>query len=199
MITLNPKKLSGNWFKGYALDYHTLSSTFLGYDAFGHKVFDNKYSEIGELLYKLKYKSDKSVLNDIIEATTYFLKQEWKIVDKLDAIIPIPPANVRRAVQPVIEIAIGLNAKLKIPLYKDMLEKIRETPELKNIFEFDKRLELLQDSFSTSNLIRGKNILLFDDLFRSGATLNAATSILYGKGEVAKVYVLTLTRTRSLR
>lgn len=200
MIKLNPQKLAGNWFEGYALDYHTLSSTFLGYDAFGHKVFENNYSEIGELLYKLKYKSNKSVLNDIIEATKYFLKQEWKIIDKLDAIIPIPPSNVRRAVQPVIEIAIGLNAKLQIPLYKDILEKINETPELKNIFEFDKRLELLQDNFSaSSDLIRGKNILLFDDLFRSGATLNAATSTLYEKGEAAKIYVLTLTRTRSLR
>ena len=131
MITLNPKNLSGNWFEGYALDYHTLSSTFLGYDSFGHKVFDNKYSEIGDLLHKLKYKSDKSVLNNIIEATIYFLKHKWQIIDNLDAIISIPPSNVRRAFQPVIEIAIVLNAKLKIPLYKDILEKIRETPELK--------------------------------------------------------------------
>jgi competence protein ComFC len=200
MIKLNPKKLSGIWFEGYALDYHTLSSTFLGYDEFGHQVFETARPEIGELLYKLKYKSDKSILSDIIEATISFLEQAWKIVDILDGIIPIPPSNIRRITQPVIEIADGISAKLKIPLYKDILEKIRETPELKNIYEFDKRLELLQDSFSaSSDLIRGKNILLFDDLFRSGATLNAATTILYEKGLAARVYVLTLTRTRSLR
>jgi hypothetical protein len=121
MIKFNPQNISGNWFEGYALDFHTLTSTFLGYDEFGHPVFDTLRSEIGELLLKLKYRSDRSVLHDIIEATIYFIKHEWGIADILDAIIPIPPSNVRRVVQPVIEIADGLSTKLDIALYRDIL------------------------------------------------------------------------------
>jgi competence protein ComFC len=200
MIKFNPQKISGNWFEGYALDFHTLSSTFLGYDEFGHPVFDTLRSEIGELLLKLKYRSDRSVLHDIIEATIYFIKQEWGIADILDAIIPIPPSNVRRIVQPVIEIADGLSTKLNIALYRDILRKVRETPELKDIYDYHERLKLLQNNLSVANnIIGGKNILVFDDLFRSGATLNAATKVLYEEGKVARIYVLILTKTRSLR
>ena len=30
MINVSPIKLSGNWFEGFALDLHTISSEFLG-------------------------------------------------------------------------------------------------------------------------------------------------------------------------
>ncbi|MFL5384242.1 MAG: hypothetical protein ACJ8GN_17105 [Longimicrobiaceae bacterium] len=42
-------------------------------------------------------------------------------------------------------------------------------------------------------------MLVFDDLFRSGETLNEITHTLMEQGKVDRVYVLTLTRTRSLR
>jgi competence protein ComFC len=200
MIKFNPQKISGNWFEGYALDFHTLSSTFLGYDEFGHAVFDTLRSEIGELLLKLKYRADRSVLHAIIEATIYFIKQEWGIADILDAIIPIPPSNIRRVVQPVMEIADELSTNLDIALYRDVLIKVIETPELKDIYGYHERLKLLQNTFSVANnIIEGKNILVFDDLFRSRATLNAATKVLNEEGKVARIYVLTLTKTRSLR
>lgn len=40
-------------------------------------------------------------------------------------------------------------------------------------------------------------VLLFDDLYRSGVTMNAVSSLLYEKGGVAHVSALTITRTRS--
>ncbi len=45
--------------------------------------------------------------------------------------------------------------------------------------------------------IRGRRVLLFDDLFRSGATMNAITGVLYDQGQAQDVHALTLTRTRS--
>jgi len=44
---------------------------------------------------------------------------------------------------------------------------------------------------------QGKNMLLFDDLFRSGSTLNAITDLLMGTRKAASVPVLTITKTRS--
>ena len=87
---------------------------------------------------------------------------------------------------------------LQVPLYEGFLIKVKETPELKNVYEYQKRLELLKDAFAAKNLsLKGKNVLLLDDLFRSGATFNAITRVLYEKGMVNKVYVLALTKTRS--
>ena len=40
------------------------------------------------------------------------------------------------------------------------------------------------------------DILLFDDLFRSGATLRAITEVLMQQGQAFTVRVLTLTKTR---
>ena len=197
MINISPIKLSGNWFEGFALDLHTLSSEFSGYDEFGHEVFDTKRSAIGALLYRLKYKSDKSSLEEILDVTVNFLSNKWKISRILDGILPVPP-SISRTFQPVIEIARGISYKLQVPLYEGFLIKVKETPELKNVSDYQKRLELLTDTFATENLsLEGKKVLLLDDLYRSGATFNAITRVLDEKGMVNKVYVLALTKTRS--
>lgn len=197
MATINPIKLSGNWTQGYALDIHTIDSTFIGYDEYGHEVFDTRRSEIRELLYRLKYKSDKTALDEIIDTVANFLENYREIIDAIAAIIPVPPSK-NRAFQPVLEITKSLSLRIKIPFHDDVLVKTRETPELKDVYEYEKRMELLKNAFDIgSNLLNGKSILLFDDLFRSGATLNAITEILYNRGKVSNVYVLTLTKTRS--
>lgn len=70
---MNPTRIFGNWKSGYALDMHTISSTYLGMNDFGHDVFDNKRSYLGELLYRLKYREDPSAAPGIIEAAVAFL------------------------------------------------------------------------------------------------------------------------------
>ena len=73
MIAYHPKQLFGSWKKGYALDYHTLSSVFVGHDEYGHPIFDTTRSDVGELLYKLKYSRDTSVVDNLTSATVDFL------------------------------------------------------------------------------------------------------------------------------
>ncbi|MBU4319950.1 MAG: hypothetical protein L6246_05790 [Thermodesulfovibrionales bacterium] len=197
MVSIHPINLSGNWTQGYALDIHTIDSTFIGYDEYGHEVFDTRRSEIGELLYRLKYKSDKTALGEIIDTVANFLENSWKIVDAIAAIIPIPPSK-NRTFQPVLEITKSLSSRLRIPFHDDLLVKTKETPELKDVYEYEKRMELLKNAFNVgSNVLNGKSILLLDDLYRSGATLNAITEILYNQVSVHNVYVLALTRTKS--
>ncbi len=198
MTEIRPYKIAAHRLDGYALDIHTISSEFLGYDGFGHEIFDTKRSELGELLYRLKSKQDINVIDQIVEIAINFINSQWK--DIIDGIIPIPPSNVGRRLQPVIVIAKGIADNLGINLYEKALIKIRETPELKNILDFHARLALLKDVFHVNDEhIEGKRLLLFDDLFRSGATLNAATEAIYQQGKAGKVYVLTLTRTRILK
>ncbi len=197
MININPRKIFGNWFEGYALDLHTISSEFVGYDEFGHHKFETRRSELGELLYRLKYTQDINAIDDIIEVSTDFINIKWD--DIFEGIVPMPPSNRNRKLQPVIEIAKRISERLILHLYDNILIKAEEKPELKNVFDFHERIELLKDNFIINNeLIKGKQILLLDDLFRSGATLNAATEALYKKGKAEKIYVLTLTRTRAL-
>lgn len=199
MASIRPMELKGNWVKGYTLDIHTVSSTPLGENEYGHMRFDTTRSQLGELLYRLKFKSDKSVLDEITKTVVNFVANTWKINSDLQFLVPIPPSNLGRAFQPLIEIAGRLSDQLDLPLSLDSLLKTRETPELKDIDDPVKRKNILEGVFQIKNTcVKGKNILLLDDLFRSGVTMTVATEALY-VGGVNKVYALALTRTRTKR
>lgn len=186
-------KIPGKWRQGYVLDYHTLRSEFLGHDGFGHPMFATERSEVGELLYKLKYRSDKLVVDTIVGTVVDFVSS-WNLT--LDFILPTPPSK-QRVFQPVLEIAKGLSNQLSIALCADCIVKAKNTPELKNVYDFDQRMKLLENAYNVNaSKVRGQNILLFDDLYRSGATLNAITEALYTSGEAANVYALALTKTK---
>lgn len=198
MVSTNPQKIIGDWDEGFVLDFHTISSTFVGYDEFGHEVFDTKRSELGELLYKLKYRADKSGLNDILDCVIEFLQEKWKIVDSLNLIVPMPPSNTGRPSQPVIDLARGISSRTGIGLSKDALVKIKETTQLKNVHNYQERFDILRDAFKTKKSVTaGKTLLLLDDLYRSGATLNVVSGVLRQQGNVKTIYVLALTKTRS--
>lgn len=188
-------RLPGRWKLGFALDRHTLSSEFCGYDEYGHEQFDTIRSDLGELLYRYKYKNDDRALGPIVRTAAGFI-QKRKL--KVDFIIPFP-ASKKRPSQPVHEMAIALGQQLSIPVVV-ALKKIKKTSELKSIHDFNKRIELLEDAINlTSDAKRIKEacILLFDDLWRSGATLNAAAAVLMEKANVKEIIALTITRTRS--
>ena len=74
-VEIHPRKIRGKWADGYALDLHTTSSTFLGYDGYGHPQFETVRSELGELLYKLKYRADPSAVDSIAETAAEFLAE----------------------------------------------------------------------------------------------------------------------------
>ena len=197
MAEIDPKRISGNWKEGFALDFHTLRSEYIGDDEYGHPQFDTTRSKIGELLYRLKYKEDKSVLEEIITTASEFIKsRNWA----LDLVVAVPPSRMGRAFQPVPPMAKGIASALVIDVCIDCVIKVKETPELKRIFDFGQRLGMLRDAFEVREPdVAGHTVLLFDDLYRSGATLNAVTRVLLEQGKAKNVYTLTLTMTRSMR
>ena len=189
-------EIKGNWEKGLAFDVHTLSSTYLGPNEFGHDQWENTRSEMGELVYKLKYQKDRSSLPSIVA-----LLDKIKGIDQFDYIIPIPPTDQGRAFQPVTEIALAIGKHHGVGVLTDVLKKKAGGPQLKNVNDPEKREELLKDSLyvDRSDSVPGCDILLVDDLYRSGATLSVATKLLYEEAKANKVCVLTMTKTRSNR
>lgn len=192
MVPFTPRKLLGPWKEGYALDLHTSSSTFLGHDEYGHPTFETIRTPVGELLYRLKYNQDRSALNELVETAVSFMKS-WE--PPVEVMALVPPSNTARKLQPVDVVAGELSKALPLPIVRGV--KLVDTPELKSVQDYSKRLELLQDAFHVEQeQVYGKAILLFDDLYRSGATLAAmATALLNGRART--VHVLTLTKTRS--
>lgn len=195
-IEINPQKLDGNWKEGWALDLHTLYSILIEPDL---GVFDTKRTPIGEELYLLKYRNERNRAENIAKVAAEFLnnkKSDWN----LDVIIPIPPSDITREFQPVYELAKSIGQLVGLPVDLNSLKKLKNTSQLKNIYKPEERKEILKDAFSIEdNALSGKNVLIFDDLYRSGETLNAVCDVIMNKGKTKEVYVLTITKTRSKR
>ena len=193
MIKFNPKEINGSWNQGYVLDVHTISSTMIGYNEFGHPEFDTLRSELGEMVYRLKYKGEKGVIAPIVEGIAGFVA-DWGI--RPDAVVPVPPSK-QRTFQPVVEIAQELARSMHISVDLNSLRKTISTQQMKDIGDFSARVAALESAFGCSKELAGKSILLFDDLFQSGATMNVAARTLRAQGLAKSVYALALTRTRN--
>lgn len=86
--------------------------------------------------------------------------------------------------------------RLSCPYRPDALVKIRQTEELKSVFDLEQRGKLLQGAFrAIPQLLEGRNVLLLDDLYRSGATLAEAAREILENGRAKSLVALTLTKT----
>ena len=173
-VKINPTKLPGPWVEGYVLDLHTISSTFLGYEG-SIPRFDTKYTELGELVYRFKYRGDRAALPPLVDTAEQFIREsKWTF----DCIIPTPPSISRKS-QPVVEVAQELSSRLGVPVCEEAVVKVKTTPPMKNIEFPSERAKVLEDAFrGESNEIRGKRVLLVDDLFEYGSTVGAVAKVL---------------------
>ena len=189
---IHPKRIVGNWISAYALDVHTLHSTHVGINERGHDVFDTKRSELGELLFRLKYRGDLSAVTEIVEAATDFLRRSRS---RFDLIVPVPPSG-SRPVQPVIVLAKAFGEALNLSV-AECVTPTRPPTQLKGVMDRNRRQELLEGLYAVERARTNRNsILLFDDLYRSGATMNVITDLLMTQGNAKAVRVLTVTKAR---
>jgi len=138
MATIHATRIPGRWREGFALDYHTISSEFVGHDEYGHARFETRRSELGELLYRLKYGLDQAVIKEIVDAAAGFCNS-WN--PTVGLIVPVPPSRARTQ-QPVLLLAEALAARLNVECRFDAITRTKSVPELKDIYEYGARMKL---------------------------------------------------------
>jgi len=186
-------EVHGAWDKGVVIDRHTISSEFIGNNEHGRAMFDTKRTEIGELVYKLKYQSDAKVLSRIIE----IVKASITGIEAFDVIVPIPPSKTTRSQQPVDLIANAIGIAYGVPVINALSKNSLE--EIKSIVDKTERINKLKQSvtlnggFDFSNM----SILIVDDLFDSGSTLSVATELLKELGHARRICILAMTKTKN--
>ena len=163
--------------------------------------FDRAYSPcvyegvIRELIHMFKYKDKDYLGGSLSVLMTDFIKEYNLPMHIIDAIIPIPlhAAKLReREFNQSLILSEHISRKFNIRVMDSALFRNRNTrtqTELKDI----ERFENIRGSFSVKeeNSIRGKNFLLVDDVFTTGATCSEAARTLKQAGANI-VYCMTL-------
>lgn len=113
------------------------------------------------------------------------------------AVVPVPLYHRRRrerGFNQAYEIAQGLGEKRKKPVW-DCLYRYRETPSQTGL-ERTARWENMAGAFQLKPKfdVKGRNLLLIDDVFTTGATTNACAQVL-AKAGAGQLAVLTISRS----
>ncbi len=130
---------------------------------------------------------------DLLE-TAY---SEW-VLPAPDLIVPVPLHTQRlsqRGFNQAGLLARELGRKLRTPVLPDALVRANQTlPQTR--LKRRERLENVKGAFQISNdrKVRGRRILLIDDVFTTGTTLSECSKVLKRKGGASEVYALTVTR-----
>jgi len=159
-----------------------------------HVSYGAYEEELKELILKFKYGNGEKLKHLL---AGYYIDIFYKKIDEpFDYIIPVPPDKGRkREFDPVLEIAKILSKQLGLKLSIHQLVKIKKTLPQAGLSR-SQRLNNLNGAFKLTNTtpsIKGKKILLIDDVYTTGTTVKKCTERL--TKEDADVVALTLARS----
>lgn len=194
-MEVNVKEIKGNWDLGYALHKHVLSSVHIGVNQWGHDCFDTTRSEPGEALFRLKYRTDWSQ----VEPLAAQIKETLiPLLGKIGLIVPMP-FSTERTKQPVNELAKALGKLIDTPVFEEMIVKAPAPeggPSLKNLYSRAEKDAALNGRIRINECITNEgrwNALLLDDLFDTGATMDAVCKALRTYEKIGKIYAAAIT------
>lgn len=194
-LKVNLKPISGNWTDGYALDKHSLFSRFAGYNEWGHPTFDTTRTEVGEALFQLKYRHDFDQVKPLAKAVVRHVASKF---DNIGLVVPVP-ASTPRARQPVPEVAKAVADRVGAPYFDNIVVKsalVANGGSLKNLGSKEAKVAALEGRFLLNKPITNDgrwNALVIDDLYQSGATMEAVCETLAGYSKIGNIYVAALT------
>jgi ATP-dependent DNA helicase RecQ len=148
-------------------------------------------SPVGELAFRLKYQGDFNAIPPLVQKIKDLIQDHPEIA-QVDAVIPVP-SSVQREKDPVSSLASEIAKQVKIN-YWPVLAKSRKTEQQKQFQTLAQKKANVAGAFQLQSSVKGKRLLVLDDLFDSGATLEEITKLLKQSG-ADKVNVLTITRT----
>ena len=187
----NIQELTGHFDRGYALDKHSLSSTPDGYYDNGRQRWKTIRTEAGQALYQLKYRQQRANILPLAQAVQTYIVPK---LPKFSLIVPMAASNPRPE-QPVIAVATALGALMNKPVI-ELLSKSHDGQKLKDLYLRADKEAALEGTITLNRKITNNgcwNALLIDDLYHTGASIDAACDVLRTYEKIGEIYVATLT------
>ncbi|KKL18356.1 hypothetical protein LCGC14_2476350, partial [marine sediment metagenome] len=154
--------------------------------------YDNNV--IRALIHAFKYGGTKDVLtplSNIIQQYTSSTIESWKLVLENCVVIPIPLYRRRKRVRGFNQAALIAEVFIQhlqgignLHIEYGNLIKIRNTLSQTKLNNYEQRVNNVRDSFVLKypEQVVGKNVILVDDVFTSGATMKEAVKVLKEAG-----------------
>lgn len=83
-----------------------------------------------------------------------------------------------------------------IPCYEELLVKTSNTPQMKDIESRKEKVETLINAISVNDQLADGlyDIIIVDDLFDTGSSLEAATTVIRDYSKISNIFVAVVTR-----
>ncbi len=157
------------------------------------RPFAHYRKPLSSAILKLKYRSDQVLANEMASSlVSVYPRMGWMA----DCVIPVPLADVRlrqRGYNQVTLIATSFAKELKLHLFTNALERVRETRSQVGLDRIERHVNVEGAFRADSHIVQDQSIILIDDLLTSGATLKNCAIALLNAG-AAQVFCLTVGR-----
>jgi ATP-dependent DNA helicase RecQ len=149
------------------------------------------FSNVGAALRRCKYETNEDFPDFLLSLCLKAFRKKWG-QERFDYIVYVPPTASGDLVK---NFAMKLSHVLKFPIIHDLVKK-RQTKEQKDLENGYLKSDNIFGAFSLNNpeKIKGKRILLVDDIFDSGATIKELGK-LFTKFGAVKIAPIVIAKT----
>jgi len=130
----------------------------------------------------------------LAEKCINFLKRV-ECYNSLDTIVAVPPSTPEKKYSLPAVIARHIAEEWERDDFSEAVKKVKETKQAKNV-ALEKKLGNIEGSIEVHSKVKGRKILLTDDLYQSGITMNYVAMLLLEQG-ARKIYGLACEKTCS--
>jgi ComF family protein len=153
-------------------------------------------SALKQLIHHFKYRKQPGAMKEIAPLIEAYFPKPSETYEGFH-VVPVPLHSnklLERGFDQSYLIAQSVAGRMQLPLYDHLLTRIKPT-ESQTRKKKHARLENMRGAFQVnpSSAVTGKDILLVDDVFTTGATVNEAAKV-FKKAGAGRVYVFTLAR-----
>ncbi len=146
-----------------------------------------------QILYRYKY-SNRRDYTDFFAAEAARIYEPWIRRRRIEAVVPIPLSRKRRRTRGYNQAEVfakQLSLLLGLPFYTKLLVRVRNTTPQKQLSVKERKNNLKNAFKIAGNVVKLKRVLLVDDIYTTGSTMDAAARVLKQAG-AAEVYCLCI-------
>lgn len=149
--------------------------------------------KIKSSMYRFKYANKREYAAFYAEEAAY-LYENWVREKQIEAIVPVPMyffKKRRRGYNQAEVFAKQLGKKLNIPVDNKLVKRIRNTVPQKELNDVQRKSNLKNAFQLATDIVKYKQILLVDDIYTTGSTIDEISGVLLNAG-VKNIYYICI-------